>query len=144
MEPFSPSRVACMPAGCCHAVQRTSETARECMAAVPWRSWSDLDMARTLRPESFDGRGRPRRISPRVRLSAQACGRLTTLCYHPTSSPAFGKYNVFVFAPAVSRTHTLCSAPSMHACHLVHVCLHFKCPGSKPRKAQPPSLSLST
>lgn len=119
---------ACMP------VQRTNERTRrlrESMAAVvrrPWRSWSDLDMARTLRPDlshMMAGRGRPRRISllshpvfsSSLRMHAAYCIQLSaTIPVLPSL------WKMFVFAPAVvSHTMFLLLAP-WHACmHVISI-----------------------
>jgi hypothetical protein len=111
---------------CIHSPQH-SFAPGESMAAVPW---SDLDMARTLRPESFDGRGRPRRISPRVRFCA--CMRLTTLCYYPSSQPLKNIY-IYVCFCLCGLSYVVMFCQCMHVIWCIYVCLHFKCPSSKPR-----------
>ena len=101
-------------------------------AAVPWRSWSDLDMARTL--SHFDGRGRPPGEShPCSSLRMHAAHKQATPCYVPRS--AF-EYVCLYFFPMPGLSFLLASLSLMvmeyvavlacvllmHACHpVVHV-----------------------
>jgi hypothetical protein len=137
MEPFSP-RVACMPAGCCHAVQRTSE--RERLRENAWQPYpGDLGQISTwpvpwdlshLTAGAAPGESHSHLfVSGSLRMHASGLQLSATI-------PVPSLWKMFVFALSL-----ICSSRSIHACHLVHACvsactLNVQAPN--PEKPSPP------